>query len=152
VGDIFGVIASVGVVASLLLSAWQTRELAHQTATSNGIAAASAMYNGIERMHHIDDLIFQRPETNACFYEGADLPTDELEKSRVLALARMLADTIDYGLMITALIPETDNYEGWRDFALRVRETSPALVQLVGAHEPWWPALVAHWNRHPSAA
>ncbi|WP_405523458.1 hypothetical protein OG426_09620 [Streptomyces canus] len=150
--DLFGVIASIGVFSSLLLSAWQARELARQTAINNGIAAASAIYNSIERLHQVDGLIAADPLIDAYFYGGRGLPSETESQARVLVIARMLADTIDYGLMITALIPDTGSYEGWRDYALEMRRSSPALVHMVNAHPSWWPALVGHWNANPEPA
>lgn len=148
-GDLFGVIASIGVVASLLISTWQTRELARQSAINNGIAGASAMYNGLERLHYIETFMATAPELHAYFYGGADLPTQEEARARVLTVTRMLADALDYGLRITTLNPEMERYEGWRDFALALRASSPALVHVVEEHPEWWTVLSAHWSANP---
>ncbi|MCX5048262.1 MULTISPECIES: hypothetical protein [unclassified Streptomyces] len=150
--DIFGVIASMGVVVSLLVSAWQTRELSRQTAINNGVAGAAAIYNGMERLHHIEGMIAAQPEMYDYFYGSADLPTEETVRARVLVLTGMLADTVNYGLMINALNPELKGYGGWRAFALRLRESSPALVHVVTEHPLWWPALSAHWSAHPQTS
>ena len=147
--DILGLITAVGVVASLLTSAWQMRELARQTTINNGIAGATHIYNGIERIQHFEEYIAAEPWLHAHFYERAGVPADEDQRIRVLALARMLADVVTYGLMIGSLNPQMRNYNGWKDFALVVRGTSPALVEVVNEHPEWWPALADHWAANP---
>ncbi|MDO0915488.1 hypothetical protein QQM39_33120 [Streptomyces sp. DT2A-34] len=147
--NLFGLIASVGVVVSLLVAAWQTRELARQTAINNGIAGAAAIYNGIERIQHFESYITAEPWLHAHFYENADLPADENQRVRVLALSRMLADVLTYGLMISILNPEMRGYGGWKNFALEMRSTCPSLVEVVNEHPEWWPALAEHWAANP---
>ncbi|GHH19801.1 hypothetical protein [Streptomyces lanatus] len=147
--DFFGLIASFGVVASLLMSTWQARELARQTAINNGIAGATHIYNGLERIQHFEGFIIAEPWLHAHFYGGAGIPADEAQRVRVLALARILADVVTYGLMIGSLNPQMRGYDGWKNFALVVRGTSPALVQVVNENPEWWPSLVAHWAANP---
>lgn len=148
-GNVFGVIASIGVVVSLLVSSWQTRELTRQTAISNGMAGMSAMYNGMERLHHVDTLIAAEPWLHAHFYGGAPLPDDADRRARVLTIAGMLADVVDYGLVISEANPGVQFYAGWRDFALALRRDSPAVVRLVADRPAWWAALTRYWAEHP---
>jgi hypothetical protein len=149
VGDIFGVIASIGVVVSLLVSSWQTRELTRQTSINNVMAGVSAMYNGMERLHHIESLIAAEPWLYGHFYGSAPLPDDEDQRARVLTIAGMFADVVDYGLVIAETNPDIKFYAGWRDFALSLRRTSPAMVHMVGEHPMWWAALNKYWAEHP---
>ncbi|QUC62986.1 hypothetical protein IOD14_43025 [Streptomyces sp. A2-16] len=149
--DIFGVIASIGVVASLLVSAWQTRELTRQTAINNGIAGATARYNGLERLHYVESFIAAEPELHGYFYGGLELPAEGNERWRVLNLLRMLADTVDYGLMVNDLNPEIRSSDGWQDYALLLRASSPAFVYVVNEHPNWWAALSGHWAANPIA-
>ena len=148
-GDIFGVIASIGVVVSLLVSSWQTRELTRQTSINNVMAGVSAMYNGMERLHHIESLIAAEPWLYGHFYGSAPLPNEENQRARVLTIAGMFADVVDYGLVIAETNPDIKFYVGWRDFALSLRRTSPALVHMVGEHPMWWAALNKYWAEHP---
>jgi len=151
VGDVFGVIASIGVVVSLLVSSWQTRELTRQTKINNVMAGVSAMYNGMERLHHIESLIAAEPWLYGHFYGSAPLPGDEDRRARVLTVAAMYADVVDYGLVIAETTPDVTFYAGWRDFALSLRHTSPAMVHLVEDRPMWWAALNKHWAEHPGA-
>lgn len=146
---IFGLIATIGVVASLLVSSWQTRELTRQTAISNGVAGVSAMYNGMERLHQIESLIAAEPWLYGHFYGGASLPDDEHQRVRVLVIAGMLADVVDYGLVITEASPDIKFYAGWRDYALSLRSTSPPIVHLIEERPKWWAAVAKYWADHP---
>ncbi|MCL6667324.1 hypothetical protein [Streptomyces panaciradicis] len=138
-------IASVGVVASLLISAWQTRELTRQTVINNRIAGTTAMYNGLERLHAVDGFIASQPWMYDHFYGGASVPEEPEQRARVLALANILADAVDYGLMTTELTP-VQGFDGWRDFALVMFRTCPALVQTVSEHPAWYPGLSSLWR------
>jgi hypothetical protein len=149
VTNIFGLIASVGVVVSLLVAAWQTRELTRQTAINNGIAAATAIYNGMERIQDFEKCIAAEHWLHAHFYENAATPSDENRRVTVLCLARMLADVLSYGLVISLRNPEMRGYGGWENFALAMRGTCPALAEVVNEHPEWWPALVEHWAANP---
>ncbi|MCQ9134074.1 MULTISPECIES: hypothetical protein [Streptomyces] len=150
--DIFGVIASFGVLASLLIAAWQTRELTRQTKINNGLAGAQATYNGLERLHHVDGFIATDPSLYDYFYGGAPTPQDPQQRARVLALVNILADAIDYGIMTTAVTPVVLGYEGWRAYALTMRRDCPALVDAVRENPDFYPALVAHWEANPESA
>ncbi|WP_158708277.1 MULTISPECIES: hypothetical protein [unclassified Streptomyces] len=141
---IFGIIASAAAVFSILFSAWQIRQLTQQTAITNGIAAASAINNSVERLHNIGTLIFQHPQLNQYFFHGAAMPGPGEEREQVLTLAHMFADALDYGLMIKSLAPGTSEYDCWDHYVAGMIATSPAIRQVVLDHPSWWPTLTPH--------
>jgi hypothetical protein len=138
---IFGLIASTAAVLSILFAARQTRELARQTKINNGIAAASAVHNSLDRLHGIDTMLFENPQYIPYFYAGHALPATEAERLRVLVLANMFADSFDYGLLIKSLAPETDNYECWDEYVEGMLTNAPAIRFVVSRHPTWWPTL-----------
>ncbi|MFI6032789.1 hypothetical protein ACIBBD_01145 [Streptomyces sp. NPDC051315] len=141
---IFGIIASAAAVFSILFSAWQIRQLTQQTAITNGIAAASAINNSVERLHNVGTLIFQHPQLNRYFFHGAAVPEPGDEREQVLTLAHMFADALDYGLMIKSLAPGTSEYDCWDHYVAGMFATSPAVRQVVLDHPSWWPTLAPH--------
>ncbi|MFK0018032.1 hypothetical protein [Streptomyces sp. NPDC090798] len=141
---IFGVIASAAAVFSILFSARQIRQLTQQTAVTNGIAAASAIYNSVERLHNVGTLIFQNPRLNRYFFHGAAVPEPGDEREQVLTLAHMFADALDYGLMIKSLAPGTGAYDCWDHYVTGMFASSPAIQQIVLDHPSWWPTLAPH--------
>ncbi|WP_159088294.1 hypothetical protein [Streptomyces sp. 303MFCol5.2] len=140
----FGLIASLAAVLSILFAARQTRELARQTVLNNGISAASAVHNSLERLHAIDSMLFENPQYIHYFYAGCPVPHDEEERLRVLTLANMFADSLDYGLLIKSLAPETDNYECWNEYVDGMLANAPAIRFVVSQHPTWWPSLSHH--------
>ncbi|MGW5285177.1 hypothetical protein ACWERI_38030 [Streptomyces collinus] len=147
---IFGIIASAAAVFSILFSAWQIRQLTRQTVITNGIAAASAIYNSVERLHNVGTLIFQHPHLNKYFFHGAPMPDPGDEKEQVLTLAHMFADALDYGLMIKSLAPGTNEYDCWDYYVAGMFASSPAIRQAVLDHPSWWPTLAPHIPESPS--
>lgn len=142
---IFGLIASVAAILTILFSALQTRALSRQTAISNGISAASAIYNSIERLHNIGNLVYQDPDLGKYFHEGAPIPAEgSVKRNKVLILAHMYADCLDYGLMIKGLAPEAGSYDCWDAYAEGRLASSPAIRLVVSENPAWWPTLVSH--------
>lgn len=149
---IFGIIASVAAIFSILFSAWQIRQLTRQTAINNGIAAASAIYNSIERLHNVGTLIFEHPQLNQYFFHGAAMPEPGPEREQVLTLANMFADALDYGLMIKSLAPETGEYDCWDHYVAGMFASSPVIRRVVSDHPSWWPTLAPHLPVPPPPA
>ena len=100
---VVGVISSIGVVASLVLILWQIRLLT-RTRISNEVGSTAAAYSALERIHQVSQIMIDRPETQPYFYENIALPSDRAERDRVLMIAQIMADTIDYGLMVCDLL------------------------------------------------
>ncbi|MFG2962281.1 hypothetical protein ACGFZS_03255 [Streptomyces sp. NPDC048288] len=141
---IFGIIASAAALATILFSALQTRSLIQQTEINNGISAASAIYNSIERLHNIGSLLFQDPGIVKYFHEGAPMPPEgDEERARVLIIARMYADCMDYGLMIKNLAPEVGAYDCWDAYVQGRLASSPAITYVVSKDRAWWPTLAS---------
>ncbi|WP_433610353.1 hypothetical protein ACQP2P_41010 [Dactylosporangium sp. CA-139114] len=147
ISNVANVLASIGVIASLVFAAYQARILAHQTKISNGIASLGAMYNGLERLHSIQALLIEDPALRPYFYSNKVAPPAETaEGSRIAVVAEVLADAVDYGLMVVDLMPPVKDYEGWRNFANFLHGNSPVLRQLVSDHPEWWIRLDRHWK------
>lgn len=91
-------------------------------------------------------MLFQNPEYIPYFYAGRPVPhDDEEERLRVLTLANMFADSLDYGLLIKSLAPETDNYECWNEYVEGMLVNAPAIRFVVSRHPTWWPSLSHHF-------
>ncbi|GGK90397.1 hypothetical protein Ppa06_58020 [Planomonospora parontospora subsp. parontospora] len=137
-------LGAVGVIASFLFLARQTRELATQTKISNEASLAELAVSGIERLHQVEQLIVERPWLHAYFYENKACPRSRRRRGEVLTIARMLADTLDYGLMTAQKLRGRDAWYSWSSFSTHM-ENSPVLRQLVRENPSWWPSLSHHW-------
>jgi hypothetical protein len=152
--DMFGIIATVvataGVILSLLIAAYQSHQLAEQAKANNAIGFTNAYYTSIERLHELDFRLVENPRLYKYFYSGRDSPPTGEERAQVLALARIYADTLDFGLRIHKIIPDADRYEGWADFALAIKDSSPAIRHTVLSTPTYWPELMNHWKSKSS--
>jgi hypothetical protein len=141
VGDVAQLIGSIGVIGSLLLMAWQTRQLAHQTAVSNTVGKTAARYNALERLHDIHKLIIEYPELRPYFYGSKPCPVGDPLRARVLTLAEMMADAIDYGLGVARQFPPVLT-DSWYLTALAAAK-QPVMQEIVRANPDYWPDLKA---------
>lgn len=159
-GNLGDFIASIGVMLSVLLIARQTRQLTEQTGqlteqtrqlteqakASNEVGSTQAAYSALERIHQISQIMIDDPETQQYFFENRELPEDKLVRARVLMMAQVLADTIDYGLMVCDLRSHMENYQGWPSFAVSSMSSSPALREVIKDHPEYWPRLNKQWR------
>ncbi|MEU7751316.1 hypothetical protein AB0B57_03410 [Micromonospora sp. NPDC049101] len=147
-GNLGDLVGSIGVIISLLLIARQTRQLTQQTKISNEVGSTEAAYSALERIHQISQIMIDDPQMQQYFHEDKDFPADKLERARVMMVAQVLADTIDYGLMVCDLRSHMENYQGWPAFAVSSMNTSPALRRVVDDHPEYWPRLNRQWREH----
>jgi hypothetical protein len=142
------VIGTIGVVVSLVLIAWQNRQLTKQTKINNEVGSTTAAYSALERIHQVSQIMVDRPETQPYFTKNAQLPADPLERDQILMIAQALADTIDYGLMVCDLRAHMQSYQGWPAFAVNSMTNSVALRQVVEEHPEYWPRLNRQWREY----
>ncbi|MEU4339340.1 hypothetical protein AB0F59_32615 [Micromonospora lupini] len=111
------------------------------------MAALGAMYNGLERLHQLQNILIEHPNFRPYFYSNKVPPDSSSEEGvRLLLLAEIFGDVLDYGLMVVDLIPPVKEYEGWHDFATFLHEHSPVLRQVAYEHPEWWVRLIRHWH------
>lgn len=131
----------IGLIASLVLLAWQTREVAKQTRISNAIAGAAGLGESTNHLREVLVLFVDRPELRSFFYDGKPCPRRGPQRIRVITIADMLADVLEVGLVTTRLIPSTESYEDWLRYSRYMLAHSPVLVDFVREHPDWFPQL-----------
>lgn len=134
------IVGAVGVIASLSIVSWQSRQLVKQMKISNSMTTLAVMNSGLDRLHSFLGRLADEPHLRPYFYGGLEVDgSDELLKDKVLAIAEMLADILDYGLTSAAYLPSVKEQDDWSDFVIYCLERSPALRQLVeGNPDEWW--------------
>lgn len=142
--EMLAMIGTAGVVASLVFVALQTRELSRQTRANNRIAVTTGMYNALERSHQLDFFLAEQPQLRAYLYEGLPCVESDANFPVVATLAEVLADVIDYGLMVAELLPGTEQYIGWGLYATHAVDNSPHLRQHLAERPEWYPQLSRH--------
>jgi hypothetical protein len=140
ISDVTSIVGACGVIVSVLILAWQTRQLAFQTGANNAIAALSASYNGIERLHDAWRAILEDPALRPYFYERKPCGPEDPIRPKALMVAEMVADSVEYGLMTATLLPQTGKYGGWHSYISFACE-QPVLREVIESHPEWWPTL-----------
>lgn len=132
----------LGLAASVVLLALQTREATKQTKISNNIAAATALMELLGSVREAHGLVFlEHPELRAYFYDDKRCPRRGRRRAQVLTTADMLADCLDTALLVSALVPGRAAYEEWVSFSRYILGHSPVIAALVSKHPDWWCAL-----------
>jgi hypothetical protein len=149
--QIITAISGASVVLSLLFLARQTNELARQTRLSNQIGTLTGTHDALELLHDIQGIFTDKPELRSYFYDGRKCPRRGRQRAVILNLAEMMADAIDYGLMVVSLIPDTKEYDGFRSFAVFMMQSSPAVHDLVNDHPEWYLAYQEVIAQHSNA-
>jgi hypothetical protein len=96
------------------------------------------MHDAVEILHGVQEIFTAKPELRAYFYDGKPCPNRGSRRASLMNIAEMLADGIDFGLMVIDLMPGTEEYDGWRDYALSIMQTSPTLKELINEHPEWY--------------
>jgi hypothetical protein len=105
--EIITAISGISVVLSLIFATGQTRELTKQTKLNNHIETLGSMHDSLEMLHEIQAILIDKPELRPYFYKSKPCPSKGQRRKVVINIAEMLADTIDYGLMVVQLMPGT---------------------------------------------
>jgi hypothetical protein len=141
ISSISQIVASIGVVASLLLLAFQTRRLSQQVEVGNAVGITEAHHNALERLHELELTVVNSPELIPYFREQKACPPTDQNCPRVLAIASMMGDVYDFGLEVTRRFPDAVHGECWPASA-RAAMRQPVLAEMFGEHsKQWWPDL-----------
>lgn len=136
---IAAVVGTPLVVGSLVLLIIQSRR---ETETTR----ASVHQSITDSMLEIDRLFFENPRYRRYFYDGVEPPTEEDERTRVVALAEMLLDFVE-----NCLVQEDrlggEMAEDWREYAVEMLDTSPAMCALRAEHVGWWAEVDEAWAK-----
>lgn len=138
------IIGLASVTLSLLLTAWQTRQLTRQTRINNMIGSASVYVGTAQLVASAHASLLQDPSLRLYFYEGKECDSDDPDRLRLLTIAELMADACEYGLMMANHLPLD---EQWREYPNNLLATSPILRQVVLDSPLLWPRLAAQAPR-----
>ena len=139
-----------GLIASVILLAWQTRSVAQQTKISNAIAGTSALETTTGDLREVLLLFVERPALRAYFYDSKSLPRSGHTRARVIAVAEILGDTLETGLVANRLIPTTESFDDWATYSGQMLVTSPALSRSYVTPRAEWAAELGKCRNYPA--
>ncbi len=151
IGDLVSIAGILGLIATLLIMAWQTHQLRQQTETANAIAHLGAHYNALERAHDINRLLLEHPELQPYFIQGQECLPSDPHSASVKLIAEMMADVFDLGLELHRRIADPVHGHCW-DFVILDALKQPALRDMLTSGAPWWPDLKLFFDHQPPEA
>jgi len=96
------VLSLVAVVVSVLLLAWQSREVARATRLATRTAVAGVMTDSAANVRSVFEGLLAHPELRQYVTDGVPLPADPLEHARALTMCEMLCDALEASLETAA--------------------------------------------------
>jgi hypothetical protein len=141
-GDVLQVVSALAVVGSVLVLAWQSRQLASASRLASRTAIAGAMSEAATNLRAVFDALLTYPELRPFITDGEPLPTAKHLRARAQTLCEMLCDAAEASLEVAAQVPGADDaLGGWPDWAAWVLGASPGSLEHVRAHPIWYPRL-----------
>jgi hypothetical protein len=138
------VVGLFGLVISIGLLAWQTREVAKQTKISNAIARISAVNQNSEGLRAVLDHFVREPALRPYFYEGVPLPKRGRRRHQILSIAEEFGDVLNEAIVTFSTIADAAGFRqraDWLDYCQTMLITCPTLADLSTLHPAWWPEL-----------
>jgi hypothetical protein len=143
-------VATFAVVASVLVFAFQARELARQSRLGNEVAGTQAYRDIMCDFKRFVDVFIQYPELHAYYYDQAPNTPSATDSVRLAVIAEQNADWLDVTL-ITVRQLKSFEYAGvaydWDNYTTRTVESSSILrstIRDIGD----WPTLGPFVSRY----
>jgi hypothetical protein len=141
--DVATIVGLAGVIASVILLAWQTRAVAQQTKISNAIASASVISNSTSGLREVLSLFIEYPELRPYFYGSRRPPAHGHKRTRIITAAEMLADILEEGLAVNNLVRTVRFSQEWPLYCADLLTTSPGLNYVIQQNPNSWELLRA---------
>jgi len=140
------IVGLASVTLSLLIAAWQTRQLTRQTRISNMTGSASAYIGSAQLVASAHAPLLQDPSLRAYFYDDKECGADDSNRLRLLTIAELMADACEYGLMMASHLPVDQQ---WREYPKNLLASSPILRQVVLDSPRLWPRMASQVSPLP---
>ena len=137
-------VATIAVVASVLVFAYQARELARQSRVGNEVAGTQAHREMMLHYKRFTDVFIQYPELHAYYYDQTPNTPSANDSVRLAVIADQHADFLDAALITTKQLKSYDwvaLYGGWDDYIASSLGSSSILRSII-RDTGYWPSLV----------
>ena len=133
-------VATIAVVASVLVFAYQARELARQSRVGNEVAGTKAHREILLHWKEVSDVFIQYPELHACYFDQTPDPPSATDSVRLRVIADQHADFLD-AVLITSKQLKSYEYTGltyeWDDYITRAVGSSSILRSTIRDTADW---------------
>lgn len=134
-------VATIAVVASVLLLAYQTREVAIQSRVGNEVAGTEAHREILLHWKVLMDVFIQQPELHAYYYDQTPNTPSANDSVRLAVIAEQHADWLE-NCVLTSQLRSYDwvaLYGGWDNYIASSLGSSSILRSIIRDGD--WPAL-----------
>ena len=133
-------VATIAVVASVLVFAYQARELARQSRLGNEVAGNQAYREILRDSKQFTDVFIQYPELQAYYYDQTPNTPSANDSVRLRVIADQHADWLDVALVTVRQLKSYEStgvtYE-WDDYITRVVGSSSLLRSTIREFRDW---------------
>jgi hypothetical protein len=138
-------VATLAVVVSVLVLAYQGRELAGHTRVANEVAGTQAHRELMAHWKSILDVFIQHPELHAYYYGQTTAAPNESDNVRLKVIAEQHGDWLEAGITSNERLKSYERLGAvigdWSDYAAGVLASSPVLRASVRANAGMNPPL-----------
>jgi hypothetical protein len=136
------VISVIAVVGSVLVLAWQSREVARASRLATKTAVAAAITDSAANVRAVFEALLAYPELRAYITDGQPLPAAPRERAQAQTMCEMMCDAVEASLEVASRVPGADEaLGGWPDWASWVLGASPGCADHVRQNGAWYPRL-----------
>ena len=143
-------VATIAVVASVLVFAYQARELAHQSRVGNEVAGTQAHREIFLHYKRFTDVFIRYPELHAYYYDQTPNTPSANDSVRLRVIADQHADWLDAALITTRQLASYE-YTGmsatWDDYVTSTVGSSSILRSIIRDTRDW-PSLDPFLSRY----
>jgi hypothetical protein len=133
-------VATIAVVASVLVFAYQARELARQSRVGNEVAGTQAHREILLHWKEVSDVFIRYPELHAYYYDQTPNTPSATDSVRLKVIADQHADFLD-AVLITSKQLASYEYTGltyeWDDYTTKVVGSSSTLRSTIRDTGDW---------------
>jgi hypothetical protein len=143
-------VATIAVVASVLVFAYQARELARQSRVGNEVAGTQAHREMMLHYKRFSDVFIQYPELHAYYYDQTPNTPSANDSVRLAVIADQHADYLDSCLVTTRQLKSyepTGMIQGWDDY-IASRVGSSSILRSIIRDTGDWPTLDPFVSRY----
>ena len=146
-------IATIAVVASVLVFALQARELARQSRVGNEVAGTQAHREITFHWKALMDVFIQYPELHAYYYDQTPNPPSAAESVRLKVIVEQHADWLEAALVTARKLRSYESagmWGEWDDYITRVVGSSSLLRSTIRGSGEWneWAYLEPFVSRY----
>jgi hypothetical protein len=137
-------VGTIAVITSVLVFAWQARELAKQSRIANEVAGAETNRELLLMFRDVHRVFIDHPGLWPQFYDQAVQPPNADDEVRLRIVAEMYADALQVALESVNRLASYERYaDAWRAYIGSMLASSQALRRVPRDHPEGWPELAA---------